>query len=98
MPRHWEPEDRDDQPDIWHSGRLVEISEAGLDFVKVRKCIHCGAIAPYQTLCIPRIDKKTAAAEADYEDFVMEQVEGSRYPVNELCNCLDCKPPRPLDW
>lgn len=90
MPGHWEPEDRDDQPDIWHSGRLVEISEAGLDFVKVRKCIHCGAIAPYQTLCIPRIDKKTAT-EADDEDLEI----GQRYPVNELCDCLDCKPPKP---
>lgn len=70
MPRDWEPEDRDHQPDIWHSGRMVEISEAGLDFVKVLKCIHCGAIAPYATLCIPRREKRTAA-EADDEDFKM---------------------------
>ena len=92
MPRDWEPEDRDDQPDIWHSARVVEISEAGLEFVKVLKCIHCGAIAPYTTLCIPR-SEKIAAAEADDEDFEM----GQRYPVSELCDCLYCKPPQPLD-
>lgn len=92
MPRDWEPEDRDDQPDIWHSGREVEISEAGLDFVRVLKCVHCGALAPYATLCIPRRDK-IVAAQADDQDFEI----GQRYPVNELCYCYYCKPPMPLD-
>ena len=84
MSRDWEPEDRDHQPDIWHSGRVVKISEAGLDFAKVLKCIHCGAIAPYQALCIPRIDKKTAA-EADDED----SETAPRYLYLYYCNSCE---------
>jgi hypothetical protein len=90
MPRDLDPGDRDAQPDVWHSGRVVEISEAGLDFVKVLKCIHCGAVAPYETLCIPRREKIFAWEEDLYEQLVEEDI-GLPGQYNPFCDCMDCK-------